>query len=71
MIENDLQLTATQERIARFQTILAQLRVTARPDEFEAVTSGYRCEIERMNVEIMDYLSSPADDQLSATAGQR
>jgi hypothetical protein len=65
MIQNDLELRTTQERIAKFQSILAQLRVTARPDEFEAVTSGYRMEVDRMNAEIMEYLGRPADQALS------
>jgi len=48
MIENDQELQTTQERIAQFHQWLMQIRRTARPDEFDAVTSGYRLEIERM-----------------------
>lgn len=57
MITNDKELQVTQERIEHFQRWLANIRQTARPDEFEAVTSGYRLEIERMHAEVMDYLS--------------
>ena len=59
MITNDQELTATQERIARFQGWLMQMRQTARPEEFEAVASGYRLEIERMQAEQMEYLLHP------------
>ena len=56
MITNDQELTANRERIARFQGWLVQLRQKARPEEFEAVASGYRLEIERMQAEEMEYL---------------
>jgi hypothetical protein len=59
MITNDQELQVTQERIARLQQWLMQIRQTARPEEFEAVTSGYRLEIERMQAEILDYLLRP------------
>jgi len=51
------EMEVTHERIAYFQRLLAQLRVTARPEEFSAVTSGYRAEIHRMQKEILDYLT--------------
>jgi len=47
-MQNDNELQVTQERITYFQQLLANLRQTARPDEFAAVASGYRFEIERM-----------------------
>jgi hypothetical protein len=56
MIRNDKELSTTQERILQFQRILAQLRVTARPDEFRAVTSGYLIELERMQDDVLAYL---------------
>jgi hypothetical protein len=59
MIVNDQELRATQERIAQFQRWLAQIRQTARPEEFEAVASGYRLEIERMQAEVLEYLLRP------------
>ncbi len=57
MIRNDHELETTQERITYFQRLLAQLRVTAKPDEFPAVASGYRAEIERMQDKVLDYLT--------------
>ena len=59
MIVNDQELKATQERAAQFQGWLAQIRQTARPEEFEAVASGYRLEIERMQAEVLEYLLRP------------
>jgi hypothetical protein len=56
MITNNQELKTTQERIERFQRWLAQARSTARPEEFEAASSGYRLEIERMQAEVMEYL---------------
>ena len=57
MIRNDQELRGTRERIGYFQDLLAQLRVTATPEEFPFVASGYRAEIERMQSEVMDYLT--------------
>jgi pyridoxal/pyridoxine/pyridoxamine kinase len=59
MITNEQELTATQARIEQFQRWLAQIRHTARAEEFEAVASGYRLEIERMQAEVMEYLMRP------------
>jgi hypothetical protein len=55
-IRNAQEMESTHERFAYFQRLLAQLRVTARPEEFTAVASGYRAEIQRMQKEILDYL---------------
>lgn len=57
MIRNDSELEGTQQRIAYFQQLLAQLRVTATADEFPLVAGGYRTEIERMQSEVMEYLT--------------
>lgn len=59
MITNDQELEIVQERIERFQRWLADMRRTSHPEEFEAVTSGYRLEIERMQAEVLDYLLCP------------
>jgi hypothetical protein len=60
MIKDEKELGATQQRVERFHTWRLQLRQTALPAEFDAVTSGYRLEIERMQAEILDYLLRPA-----------
>lgn len=60
MIRNEQELKVTQERIDYFQQLLMQLRQTARPEEFPAVSGGYRIEIERMQAEVLEYLTLPA-----------
>jgi len=59
MITNDQQQQATQERIAHLQRWLVEIRQTARPEEFGAVASGYRLEIELMQAEVLEYLLRP------------
>jgi hypothetical protein len=56
MVANDQELKGTQERIAYFQNLLAQFRITTTPEEFPLMASGYRAEIERMHTEVMEYL---------------
>jgi hypothetical protein len=68
MIRNDQELTTTQERIAYFTDLLAQLRVTATPEEFPAVASGYRAEVARMQQEVLEYLSRHASEPTPAEA---
>jgi len=59
VIRNDQELEVTQGRILQFQRWLAQLRQTARSEEFEAVANGYRLEIECMQAEVLEYLLRP------------
>jgi len=56
MIGNDQELAATRERVAQIERLLEELSKTARPEEWPALSSGYRLEIERMQGEILDYL---------------
>ena len=65
MITDDQELQVTQERIAHLQRWLAQLRQTARPEEFKSVASGYRLEIERMQAEVLEYLLHPLPTEYS------
>jgi hypothetical protein len=57
MIQNDQELTVTRERIAYFLDLLERLRKSSRPEELPLVTSGYRAEVERMQREMLDYLT--------------
>jgi len=68
MIHNDQELHTTQECIAYFQRVLAQLRVTATPEEFPLVASGYRAEIVRMQDEVLAYLTRHVSDPVPAEA---
>lgn len=60
MIANDEELEGTRKRIAYFQDVLAQLRVAAAPELFPSMASGYRAEIEKMQREVMEYLTQHA-----------
>jgi hypothetical protein len=44
------------ERVVQVKNLLESLRKTARLEEWHALSSGYRLEIERMQGEILDYL---------------
>ena len=70
MIRNDHELAATRERVAKLERLLDGLRKTARPQEWPALSSGYRLEIERMQGEILDYLvqSAPANPKQTTAA---
>lgn len=57
MIANDVELQGTRTRIAHFEDLLAQMRVTARADLFPSMASGYRAEIEKMQREVLEYLT--------------
>jgi hypothetical protein len=60
MIQNDRELAVTRERLSDFLDLLARLRVSRRPQELALVSSGYRAEVERMQREVLDYLTQPA-----------
>jgi hypothetical protein len=60
MIQSDKEFTVTKDRIAYFLRQLEQLRVTSRPEEFPLVAGGYRAEVERMQHEVLDYLTRHA-----------
>ena len=68
MIHNDQELRTPQERIAYFHQLLSQLRVTATPEEFPSVASGYRAETARMQDEVLDYLTRHASETTPAEA---
>jgi hypothetical protein len=48
MIRNDAELAVARERVARMERLLQTLRASARPEEWLALSSGYRLEIERL-----------------------
>ncbi|HKC66521.1 MAG TPA: hypothetical protein VKB86_22950 [Pyrinomonadaceae bacterium] len=68
MIHNDQELATAQERIRYFSNLLAQLRLTAAPEEFASVASGYRAEIELMQDEVLDYLTRHSSESAPAEA---
>ncbi len=68
MIQNDQELTVTRERISYFLDLLAGLRLSSRPEELALVSGGYRAEVERMQRDVLDYLTQPVV-QTTAKAG--
>jgi hypothetical protein len=47
MIRNLEEFTVTRNRVTKFERLLEALRQTARPEEWPALSSGYRLEIGR------------------------
>jgi hypothetical protein len=59
MITNDEQLKATRERISWFQDQVTHLRRTeTNPVNYRAAASGFLTEIDRMQLEVREYLST-------------
>jgi len=57
MIRNDIELQATQERIRYFQEQVEKLRqVETNPVNYRLSAGGFLTEIDRMNLEIREYL---------------
>ena len=58
MIADDEELKATRERIAYFQDQVQHLRrMEPNPENYRAAVSGYLAEIDRMQLEVREYLS--------------
>ncbi len=66
MIHNDHELKVMKERLTKMERVLEALRKTARPEEWPALSSDYRLEVERMQGEILDYLVTPASVENTA-----
>ena len=57
MIANDKELQVTLERIARMQKQVAALRQSeTNPTNYRLAVSGYLAEIDRMQLEVREYL---------------
>ena len=61
MIQNETELIVTRERITYLMDLLERLRTSCRPEELRLVSGGYRAEVERMQQDILDYLTRPAE----------
>jgi hypothetical protein len=58
MITNDEQLQTTLDRIAWFQKQVAHLRKTeTNPVNYRAAVAGFLAEIDRMQLEVREYLA--------------
>jgi hypothetical protein len=66
MISNDQELKVTLERISRFQLQVAHLRNTeTNPANYHASVSGFLAEIDRMQLEVREYLSVHPQEQMT------
>jgi hypothetical protein len=66
VIRNDVELRATQGRIAFFENTVAQMRVACAPDEFPEMASAWLAELERMHTDIIAFLSRHACEPIAA-----
>ncbi len=58
MIRNDQELQVTLDRIHTFQRQVTHLRQTERDSaNYHLAAGGYLAELDRMNLEVRDYLS--------------
>jgi hypothetical protein len=58
MIANDQELNVTLERISKFQRQVSHLRnVETNPENYYGSVSGFLAEIDRMQLEVREYLS--------------
>ena len=58
MIQNNLEFETTIERIRYFQQQVEKLReVETNPQNYRLSVGGYLSEIDRMNLEVREYLS--------------
>ena len=58
MIANDRELQATLDRLARLQAQVSHLRtVESNPSNYRLSASGFLAEIDRMQLEVREYLS--------------
>jgi hypothetical protein len=72
MIRNDTELQVTLERIARFQQQVAHLRrVETNPVNYRLSVSGFLAEIDRMNLEVREYLSCHPSEAEPSEAEKR
>jgi phage host-nuclease inhibitor protein Gam len=63
MIANEHELNVTLDRIADFQRQVAHLRTVERnPENYHSSVSGFLAEIDRMQLEVREFLSThPAE----------
>ena len=70
MISNDAELKATLDRIDAFRRQVTELRhKEANPDNYRLAASGFLAEVDRMNLEVREYLSlHPAEFERTSPA---
>jgi hypothetical protein len=60
MIRNDQELAAAQAQILQIQRVLLQMRHSVSGDEFRLLARSSRSMIERIQRDVLDYLTKPA-----------
>ena len=66
MIANDKQMKRTLERITWFQNQITSLRATeTNPGNYRAAVSGFLAEVDRMQLEVREYLSFLPTERVS------
>ena len=64
MISSDQELEATLERIRHFQAQVAHLRrAESNPENYRLAASGFLAEIDRMQLEVREYLALHPTEQ--------
>ena len=72
MIANDEELEITLDRITHFQRQIAHLRrAETNPVNFHASVSGFLAEVDRMQLEVREYLSIHPGEKPPASAEQK
>jgi hypothetical protein len=67
MIRTDQEMEATLERIRRFQAQVAELRkVETNPVNYRLSASGFLAEIDRMQLEVREYLALHPSEQAAS-----
>ena len=70
MIQNNQELEATLERIERFQKQVEKIReVETNPRNYELSAGGFLVEIDRMYLELAEYLSTHPSELIRLTTG--
>jgi len=69
MLKNDQELEAILERIRYFQQQVEKLRqVETNPQNYRLSAGGYLAEIDRMNLQVREYLSLHPDESRNEAA---
>jgi hypothetical protein len=68
MIHDDAELQGTQERIAFFSRLVANMHQVEKPENFKYMASGYLAEIEKMHAEVIEYLRRHVSEPAPAEA---
>ena len=68
MIRNDDELRTTIERISKSQAQVRRIReLETSPDNYHASVSGFLAELDRMNLEVREYLSAHPKELVHAS----